>query len=147
MPCFYHNDRPSTVTCSRCGKTLCSECGSYLQPPTCVDCARAETAEIKGEMTKSVVISVILMIVGIVAMQNPLGILLAGIPSGWRVLNKITPAMFLWMPLVGWIIYFAIKLVLAYCIGLIALPIQLFRDIKALTDAKKLEEYINGVSR
>lgn len=147
MKCYYHHNREATVTCNRCGKGLCSECGSFFRPPVCVDCAEQEAADTKSAMIKSIGLSVILMIVGIIVIRSPLGFLLAGIPSGWRFLNKITPAMFIWMPLVGWLIYFSVKLVLSYFIGLIALPIELVRDIRTLKEAKKLEEHVHRVSK
>ena len=98
---------------------------------------------IKKEMTKNIVISVILMIVGIVIIKNPIGFMLAGIPYGWAVLNKITPNLFIWMPLVGWVIYFLIKLAISYFIGLVALPIKLFQWISEINKVKKFEEHID----
>ncbi|MBE6768835.1 MAG: hypothetical protein E7549_08010 [Ruminococcaceae bacterium] len=77
--------------------------------------------------------SVLLMLVGIFVIKSPAGILLAGIPYGWAILNAITPSMFLWLSWVGWIIYFLIKLLLAYFIGLIALPIKLIKWIIELS--------------
>ena len=41
---------------------------------------------------------------------------------GWRVLNRITPAMFIWMPLVGWLFYFGFKLIISVLIGYFAAP-------------------------
>lgn len=143
MNCFYHKDRVATATCRKCGRELCSECASLFSPTMCADCAGQIAAENKAAMTKNIAISILLMIAGIVIIQNPMGFLLAGIPSGWRFLNRITPSMFLWMPLVGWIIYFFIKLTLSYFIGLFVLPVTLIRNIKAITDAKKVEEYLN----
>ncbi len=42
--------------------------------------------------------------------------------AGWRVINMIQPSMFIWMPLVGWIIYFVIKFIIAYFVGLFVAP-------------------------
>ena len=144
MPCYYHNDRPATATCSKCGKNLCTECGGKFQPPTCVACVQAHVEETKSEMFKSIGLSLILMIIGIAVIQNPVGILLAGIPYGWATLTSITPSMFVWMPLVGWLIYFAVKLILAYIIGIVALPIKLYTWISELVKVKKLTDSINN---
>ena len=144
MPCYYHNDRPATATCSRCGKSLCTECGGRFQPPTCVECVQAHAAETKSEMFKSIGISVVLMIIGVAVIQNPAGILLAGIPYGWSILTSITPTMFVWMPLVGWLIYFAVKFILAYFVGIVALPIKLYKWISELVKVKKLTDSINN---
>lgn len=144
MPCYYHNDRPATATCSRCGKSLCTECASNFQPPICSSCVQEHAAEIKSEMFRSIGISVVLMIVGIAVIQNPLGILLAGIPYGWAFLTSITPKMFIWMPLVGWLIYFAVKFILAYIVGIVALPIKLYKWISELNKAKQLTDSIDN---
>lgn len=49
-------------------------------------------------------------------------IVLAGIYFGWKGLSKIQPAMFIWMPIVGWLIYLLVKLFLSACIGIFILP-------------------------
>lgn len=41
---------------------------------------------------------------------------------GWRAITMIQPSMFIWMPLVGWIIYFIIKFIIAYFVGLFIAP-------------------------
>ena len=129
--------------CTRCGRQLTVEEDQAFNPPTCMNCAREHVSTVKSEMIKNIVISVVLMIVGIVVIRNLLGILLDGIPYGWSALNRITPAMFLWMSWVGWLIYFAIKLVVSYFIGLVALPIKLFQWISEIVKVKKLEKSIH----
>ncbi|HBM99289.1 MAG TPA: hypothetical protein DD413_07655 [Ruminococcus sp.] len=133
----------SVNRCSRCGRQLTMEEDAAFHPPTCMNCAREHVSTIKKEMIKNIAISVVLMIVGIVIIQNPMGILLAGIPYGWSILNRITPAMFLWMSWVGWIVYFLIKLVIAYFIGIVALPIKLFQWISEIIKVKNLEKNIH----
>lgn len=130
MVCFYHQNREATVQCNHCGKNLCTECGSRFQPPTCPSCVEDYVKSIEKEMVKNIAVSVVLMLIGIFVIRNPLGILLAGIPYGWSLLTRITPAMFIWMPLIGWVIYFFIKLFLSYAIGIVALPITaIFKNI------------------
>ena len=41
---------------------------------------------------------------------------------GWRALNQIQPAMFLWMSWLGWIIYFVLKFMLAAIVGIFVTP-------------------------
>ena len=94
-------------------------------------------------MIKNIAISVVLMIVGIIVIKNPAGVLLAGIPYGWSFLNKITPAMFVWMSWIGWAVYFSVKLIIAYFVGLIALPIKLFQWISEIVKVKQLEKNIH----
>lgn len=132
----------SVNRCSKCGRQLTMEEDAAFHPPTCMNCAREHVSMIKTEMIKNIAISVVLMIIGIVIIQNPMGILLAGIPYGWSILNRITPTMFLWMSWFGWIVYFLIKLVIAYFIGIVALPIKLFQWISEIVKVKNLEKNI-----
>lgn len=138
MYCYKHGERLAVTKCSQCGKFLCQECAEYFEPHLCVDCAMSYAGEIKASMIKSIVLSVVFMIIGILLIKSPSGILLAGIPYGWGILNRITPSMFLWLSWIGWIVYFIIKLVIAYCIGLIALPIKLIRNIYQLNKINKI---------
>lgn len=41
---------------------------------------------------------------------------------GWKALNKITPDIFLWMSIMGWIVYFLIKGLLSIFIGFFVAP-------------------------
>ena len=66
---------------------------------------------------------------------------LAGVPWGWSALNRITPNIFLIMPIIGWVIYFIIKFALSMCIGIFVLPYQIFKIIKGIKDSKNLEDY------
>lgn len=133
----------SVNRCSKCGRQLTMEEDAAFHPPTCMSCARKHVSTIKTEMIKNIAISVVLMIVGIVVIKNPAGVLLAGIPYGWSFLNKITPAMFVWMSWIGWAVYFLVKLIIAYFVGLIALPIKLFQWISEIVKVKQLEKNIH----
>ena len=48
---------------------------------------------------------------------------------GWKALNKITPDVFLIMPIGGWVIYFLIKGILAFFIGFFVAPFQIAKMI------------------
>lgn len=133
----------SVNRCSKCGRQLTMEEDAAFHPPTCMSCAREHVSTIKTEMIKNIAISVVLMIVGIIVIKNPAGVLLAGIPYGWSFLNKITPAMFVWMSWIGWAVYFSVKLIIAYFVGLIALPIKLFQWISEIVKVKQLEKNIH----
>jgi hypothetical protein len=56
----------------------------------------------------------------------------SGIVSGWYTLNKITPKYFLVLPLIGWLIYFCVKLTIACYAGLVMLPVRTIRNVKRL---------------
>ena len=44
---------------------------------------------------------------------------------GWKALNSIQPAMFIWMSWLGWIIYFCVKFILSAIIGLFVAPFKI----------------------
>lgn len=48
---------------------------------------------------------------------------------GWGALNKITPNIFLFTPIIGWVIYFVVKFVLAIIIGMFVAPFQIAKKI------------------
>lgn len=48
---------------------------------------------------------------------------------GWRALNRITPDMFLFLSITGWIVYFCIKGALSIAIGVFVTPFLIARRI------------------
>lgn len=56
-------------------------------------------------------------------------VMLACTYFGWQVLTGIQPAMFVWMPVAGWILYFGIKFFLSAFIGIIVAPFSLGRKV------------------
>lgn len=137
-------DTYSVNKCSICGRQLTMKEDESFNPPTCMKCAKEQADKCKKEMIISIVISVVLMIVGIVFTKHPLGFLLAGIPYGWAWLTKITPSVFLWMPIVGWVIYFFVKLFLSYIVGIVALPVKLYQWISEIVRVNKLSKSIES---
>ena len=90
------------------------------------------------ELGKQVAISLGLFFIGVMLGENlSQAIIIACIPYGWKVLNRITPNVFLWMPFVGWLIYFIVKAVLAAMIGIFVLPYTLIKCIVRVVRAYK----------
>lgn len=50
---------------------------------------------------------------------------------GWKALNRITPDIFLFMPLVGWVIYFVAKFILSIVVGMFVAPFQIAKKISS----------------
>lgn len=50
---------------------------------------------------------------------------------GWQALTRIQPAMFVWMPIFGWFVYFFVKFLLAALIGFFVAPYMLGKQISA----------------
>lgn len=48
---------------------------------------------------------------------------------GWKALDKITPNIFLFMPIIGWVIYFIVKFILAFFVGFFVAPFQIAKMI------------------
>lgn len=44
---------------------------------------------------------------------------------GWRFIDFLTPAMFVWMSIAGWLIYFTVKFFVAAILGFFIVPYQL----------------------
>ena len=61
----------------------------------------------------------------------------AALVAGWKALNRITPNVFLFLPIIGWVVYFVIKIFLSSVIGIFLLPIRLFLNIRKLYLLKK----------
>jgi len=55
-----------------------------------------------------------------------------GIVAGWKTLTRITPQIFLFLPVLGWVLYFLIKAVLSLFSGLIAFPVRTIRNLSLL---------------
>ena len=51
---------------------------------------------------------------------------------GWQTLNRIQPTMFIWMPLIGWLIYFIVKFVLSAMIGFFVAPFRIAKWVAAI---------------
>ena len=61
----------------------------------------------------------------------------AALVAGWKALNRITPNIFLFLPIIGWVIYFVLKIFLSGVIGVFLLPIRLFLNLRKLYLLKK----------
>jgi hypothetical protein len=67
----------------------------------------------------------------VLVFPNTLGAILALICVffGWKTLACIQSTYFIWMPIIGWIIYFFVKIIIAYIIGLFVAPYQIGNKI------------------
>lgn len=147
MKCFYHPERDAVAQCNECNKGLCHECASKWDPPHCDGCgisvkdvASVQMKTIKTFFVVGVVIGIIYCIgmfaltvgesftAGLfslllsVVLIPIMGYGLAGWVVGWRKLSNFTSKFFLFLPIIGWLIYLSIKLFLAYFVGFVALP-------------------------
>ena len=55
-----------------------------------------------------------------------------GIVPGWKTLSWVTPRMFLFMSLLGWVLYFLIKAILSLFVGLVLFPLIMVKNVLTL---------------
>jgi hypothetical protein len=60
------------------------------------------------------------------------GAMFGGLRYGWKALTFITPNIFIIMPIIGWVIYFLIKLVIALVIASFIFVIKTIQNIMIL---------------
>lgn len=152
MKCYKHIEADAISSCVDCGRGLCPSCTNKFNIPLCDNCLLARNNANKQLLIKNLVIMAALFGFGAYLALTGEGdfserafapFIFAGIPWGWSFLNKITPAMFLFLPIGGWILYFTFKLVLASLIGIFVMPYKIYQIVTGLKKAKLLENYTN----
>lgn len=157
MNCYEHPTQPAVAQCPDCGKGLCAECASAYSLPICNSCNRkrinAEKSGIIKELLLTYGVGILLgvlfarwtnkglsfhLIYAIISYAIPIYVF-SGIVPGWKTLTRITPSVFLFLPIIGWVLYFIIKLVLSLCLGLVMLPIRTIRNIHRLMALSKIK--------
>ncbi|MBF0914050.1 hypothetical protein HXK64_03840, partial [Candidatus Gracilibacteria bacterium] len=122
MKCYNHPENDAVATCADCQKGLCHECASIYQEPVCAPCNQKRINYEHQNIFKDFGIMLVLGIgltylwVSMFSERLSHGIdvmfvivyfyIFFSIYNGWKFLNKITPEMFLFMSIIGWIIYF-----------------------------------------
>lgn len=151
MKCYQHYERDVVSQCVDCGRGLCPECTEKWAFPICDDCNYKRASADKRQVVKNIALTIVLFVLGFsVSAQVPfiikllVGYIFAGIPWGWGVLNRITPNIFLFLPIVGWIFYFIIKLGIAATIGEFVLPYKIFMFVKNYKKVKNIQEQIKS---
>jgi hypothetical protein len=146
MNCINHPSETAVSQCQVCGKGLCVECTNKFSKPICPDCfsdsrqkqKRTVVAEIILTLLIGLPISIIIDLLVNDTYKTPdsfwkshffLIYMGLGIVSGWKTLTRITPQIFLFLPVLGWVLYFFIKAVLSLFVGLVAFPIRMTRNL------------------
>ena len=160
MNCFYHPEVSIVATCQDCGKGLCVDCASRYTIPICKQCNSNRKSidlklirkdfihvfvigalitffihyfyfnfiiESKTELTSNPKIFCFYILVIVVNYYYSIGIIV-----GWKTLTRLTPQMFLFLPLIGWLIYFMIKIYISMFVGLVWTPVWVIRKIRRL---------------
>jgi len=158
MNCYNHPMQVAVAQCSDCGKGLCHECATAYTITICNSC---NSKRIHNERVDIFTELVVTFAFGIVlAYLNAKYIFFdgdhspsvkslvwyyifsvytfSGIVAGWKTLTRLTPSVFLILPILGWLIYFVLKLFLSFWLGLIMLPIRTIRNIYRLVALQKI---------
>lgn len=151
MKCVNHNNVDAVATCNTCGAGLCPTCASMYKPAVCTSCYDDSVAnrigELKASLIKDGIFAVIALLVGLFLMwiggisyAESWGFILffAWIPFGWNFLNKITPNIFLILPMVGWVIYFVCKALLSMIVGIFVAPYVIWKKVKEIKQLQQL---------
>ncbi len=154
MNCFNHPTITSVATCQDCQKGLCTTCVSRHKTPICKGCLAKRKREQKSSIYKELLLTFVIGVLSayflieylyVSGSANPKyqnvenivskGMLFyvgASLVSGWKTLNRITPSVFLFLPIIGWLFYFIIKFLLSIVVGLFMFPIRLFQNLRRL---------------
>lgn len=147
MNCYNHPSHTSVATCIDCGKGLCTECAHKYEIPICLVCNNYrisnERKHIKKEFILIIAVGFIFFLLCSGAKTSfPARLfsfyLGASLVAGWRFFNRITPQLFLFLPLIGWLTYFIIKTSIAGFVGILYLPYRVFLNIKRLKELNQI---------
>lgn len=148
MKCHKHYESDAVSTCVDCGKALCPVCTEKFTFPICDNCNLARINSEKSLLIKNSIVMIIMFFIGFSFNSDNnlfesllLGYFFAGVPWGWSTLNKITPNIFLFMPVIGWVIYFVVKFIISIMIGMFVTPFKIYGIINGLKQAKANEIY------
>ncbi len=154
MNCYNHPDLPAVSSCIDCNKGLCIECSSRYTFPICVECNKNRISHERSEIIKDFFIifgggAVITFIVlSLLNSQNrDLPIMsyimffyvYSSLVAGWRFLNRITADYFLFLPIIGWLIYFMVKLLISGFLGIFILPYRIYKNVTRLRELNQID--------
>lgn len=157
MNCAYHLTREAVSNCKNCGRPLCRACAElYGGEPICAACAEQGYQEIRQTLKKRLSIGIALGIAWIIfflnagTMLSPLVIILEGIgfacvPFGWCAMDRILPKKMPRLPIIGRLVYLLLKLVISVLAGLVAAPVQIYKDTQVLRKVEAIERQREGV--
>lgn len=155
MNCYNHPTQTAVVQCADCGKGLCAQCANNYTMSICNACNSQRIKKEKWNIVKSWMFTFVFGIIAMVLLGAflftpggeykfsyfgyPMLLWISfGLFPGWQALNRITPNIFLVLPILGWILYFVVKFLLAIAIGWIILPFKLIKDVVRFINLQKI---------
>lgn len=154
MNCYNHPTQVAVSQCSDCGKGLCYQCSSIYSVPICASCNSDRIQKEKWSIIKNWILT---FVVGLIVMfvlgaflftpgaehkfryfgYSMLFYISCGFLPGWRA-SRMKSNTFIALPILGWVFYFIIKVILAIAIGWIILPFKLIKDIIRLVQLNRI---------
>jgi len=157
MNCYNHQTQPAVAVCTDCGKGLCGTCASNYLTPLCTPCNKSRISSEKSGIIKEMLLTfgvgILLAILFVrwmdaghsyplshkIISYTVFSYVFSGIIPGWKTLTRITPNIFLFLPIIGWVLFFIVKLALSLVVGLVMLPIRTVRNIARLVALGKIK--------
>ena len=150
MNCINHPTTNIVSTCPDCNSGLCSGCAQRYTIVICDRCNERRLRQEIGSVYKQLAVvlggaaAMTYFYFNVILPSNSAGMSLrasglidwtlllytsAALIVGWRSLSSLTSNTFLFLPLVGWVIYFAVKIFIAGIIGPFLLPFWLGKRV------------------
>ncbi len=150
MNCFNHTESVSVAVCQDCQKGLCSICATKYTIPICDSCNQKRKQNTKKEVYKELLITFGVGILCAVLFAKHIHMEVsdesrdlffkvldnvflfyigASLVAGWKTLTRITPNIFLILPILGWVLFFVVKFILSIIVGVFMFPVRLVRNM------------------
>lgn len=150
MKCNVHSEADATASCTACGQGLCVACAQRFSMPMCEACLLEHNRAVGREMMRGLAFSLLIFVGGVfflwkVAIEPQggppsayFGALFGGLLFsftywGWRFVSERWPGLALQNPLM----HFLLKLFVAYFIGLVVGPYQIYKGIRELSVVRR----------
>lgn len=153
MNCYYHPSTTIVATCQDCKKGLCKSCSDKFNIPICTTCNRKRVSAEMSEILTNFAWMIGIAIAGLwlchsfiikelhvqqggqltkVFFYIFLFYSFVAIVVGWKTLNRLTSNYFLFLPLIGWVIFLGVKLYAATMVGMFVAPFWIVKNIYRL---------------
>ncbi len=155
MKCFNHLEIDAAGSCSDCNKGLCPACIDRFDFTLCVSCLLKHNSRVAKHLFGGLLATFLLFIVASIFVYSDIngskypwrsigtGAMLACTYWGWRFLSDYMPGIG-HGSMITWAIFFFIKLIIAFCFGLIIGPFQIFKRFRELWKMREIKNQIKA---
>lgn len=158
MKCFHHTDRAAVATCEKCPKGLCHPCANHFESILCQQCLLKNNKS----KAKEVYIGLAVTIAIFFSSSYFLGTFLKGgthsfdFSKGWLISLLLAFTYWGWVFLTDyfpsllegtgdtWLMYFSVKFIASYFIGIIVGPYQILKMLKEIYIIQKTKKQVSN---